>query len=118
MAQSFQDLLVWQKAIQMSVAVYKATQVLSQTGDGLASQLQRAAVSVASTSPKAEAASPTVSSSTSSAWRKDQITKFKRKSPSPATRSIWTRSTQSGRKAQHRSRKDYHSRNKKLEAES
>ncbi len=27
MAQAFQDLLVWQKAIQMSVAVYRATQV-------------------------------------------------------------------------------------------
>jgi len=49
MAQSFQDLLVWQKAIQMSVAVYKATQVFPrQEIYGLASQLQRAAVSVAS----------------------------------------------------------------------
>ncbi len=49
MAQAFQDLLVWQRAIQMCVAVYKATQVFPrQEVYGLASQLQRAAVSVAS----------------------------------------------------------------------
>ncbi len=49
MAQAFQDLLVWQKAIQMSVAVYKATHVFPrQKTYGLTSQLQRAAVSVAS----------------------------------------------------------------------
>jgi four helix bundle protein len=49
MAQSFQDLLVWHRAIDLSVSVYSAT--CSFPKDelyGLTSQLRRAAVSVAS----------------------------------------------------------------------
>jgi four helix bundle protein len=49
MAQKVEDLLVWQRAIQMSVAVYKLTRSFPrQEMYGLTSQLQRAAVSVAS----------------------------------------------------------------------
>ena len=49
MAQRVEDLQVWQKAIQMSVAVYKLTESFpKQEMYGLSSQLQRAEVSVAS----------------------------------------------------------------------
>jgi four helix bundle protein len=49
MAQRLEDLQVWNRAIQMSVAVYKATASFpKQEMYGLSSQLQRAAVSVAS----------------------------------------------------------------------
>ena len=49
MAQAFQDLQVWQRAIEMSVAVYRLTETFPrQEVYGLASQVQRAAVSVAS----------------------------------------------------------------------
>ena len=49
MAQPFQDLLVWQRAIEMNVAVYKLTATFpKQEMYGLSSQMQRASVSVAS----------------------------------------------------------------------
>ncbi len=49
MAQKLEDVLVWQRAIEMSVSVYKATgSVPKSEMYGLSSQLQRAAVSVAS----------------------------------------------------------------------
>jgi four helix bundle protein len=49
MAQRVEDLQVWQKAIQQSVAVYKLTESFPRSETyGLSSQLQRAAVSVAS----------------------------------------------------------------------
>jgi four helix bundle protein len=49
MAQPFQDLLVWQRAMEMTVAVYRLTRTLpADELYGLVSQLRRAAVSVAS----------------------------------------------------------------------
>ena len=49
MAQAFQDLLVWQRAIEMSVSIYELTQTFPKTEVyGLTSQLRRAGVSVAS----------------------------------------------------------------------
>ena len=49
MAQAFQDLKVWQRAIEMSLAVYKYTEDFpSKELYGLSSQLRRASVSVAS----------------------------------------------------------------------
>jgi four helix bundle protein len=49
MGESFRDLLVWQRAIQMSVAVYKLTVGFPKEETyGLSSQLRRAGVSVAS----------------------------------------------------------------------
>jgi len=49
MAQPFQDLQVWQRAVELSVAIYKLTDTFpKQEQYGLTSQLQRAAVSVAS----------------------------------------------------------------------
>jgi four helix bundle protein len=49
MAQPFQDLYVWQRAVEMSVSVYRLTGAFpKQEMYGLASQLQRASVSVAS----------------------------------------------------------------------
>ncbi len=49
MAQSFEDLLVWQRAIELSLAVYSATSLFpKQEMYGLRSQLRSAAVSVPS----------------------------------------------------------------------
>src|SRR5271170_4698035 len=49
LAQPFQDLTVWQRAMEMTVSIYKATQTFpSAEIYGLTSQLRRAAVSVAS----------------------------------------------------------------------
>ncbi len=49
MVESFRDLIVWQRAVQMSVAIYKATSSFPREElYGLTSQLRRAGVSVAS----------------------------------------------------------------------
>lgn len=49
MAQAFQDLLVWQRSMEMTVSVYRATRSFPDDEKfGLTSQLRRAAVSVAS----------------------------------------------------------------------
>jgi len=49
MVQSFRDLVVWQKSLQMSVMVYRLTQGFPKEElYGLSSQLRRAAVSVPS----------------------------------------------------------------------
>jgi len=49
LAQAFQDLTVWQRAMEMTVCVYSLTQAFPKNEMyGLTSQLHRAAVSVAS----------------------------------------------------------------------
>ena len=49
MARSYRELLVWQKAKALSVAIYRATEQFPRTETyGLTSQIRRAAVSVAS----------------------------------------------------------------------
>ena len=49
MGDSFRDLLVWQRAVQMSVAIYRLTESFpKQEIFGLTGQLRRAGVSVAS----------------------------------------------------------------------
>jgi four helix bundle protein len=49
MAQAFQDLLVWQRAVEMTVKIYQLRQSSPREEIyGLTSQLRRAAVSVAS----------------------------------------------------------------------
>jgi four helix bundle protein len=49
MAGSFRDLIVWQKAVQLSVEVYRLTAAFPNTEQfGLTSQLRRASVSIAS----------------------------------------------------------------------
>jgi four helix bundle protein len=49
LAQSFHDLTVWQRAMEMTVVVYKVTQTFPRAEMfGLSSQMRRAAVSVAS----------------------------------------------------------------------
>ena len=49
MGQSFRDLVVWQRAVEMSLAVYKLTSGFpSSERFGLTDQLRRASVSVAS----------------------------------------------------------------------
>lgn len=49
MGASFKDLVVWQRAIELTVAVYKLTNTFPASEQfGLVSQLRRAAVSVAS----------------------------------------------------------------------
>ncbi len=49
MGQSFRQLAVWQRSIELTVAVYKLTSVFPDTEKfGLTNQMRRAAVSVAS----------------------------------------------------------------------
>ena len=49
MAGSFRDLIVWQKAVQLSVRIYKITASFPNTEQfGLTNQLRRASVSIAS----------------------------------------------------------------------
>jgi four helix bundle protein len=49
MAQDFQDLIVWQKAIDLTVCIYQLTQSFPRSEQyGLTSQMRRASVSVAS----------------------------------------------------------------------
>ena len=49
MARSYRELLVWQKAKALSVAIYRATEQFPRTETyGLTSEIRRAAVSVAS----------------------------------------------------------------------
>lgn len=49
MAQAFQDLTVWQRAMEMTVCVYNLTRTFPKDEQyGLVSQLRRASVSVAS----------------------------------------------------------------------
>jgi four helix bundle protein len=49
MAGSFRDLIVWQKSVELSVAVYKLTSSFPNSEQfGLTNQLRRASVSVAS----------------------------------------------------------------------
>ena len=49
MGESFRSWLVWQRAIQLTVLVYRATELFPKSEQfGLTSQLRRASVSVAS----------------------------------------------------------------------
>ena len=49
MGESFKDLIVWQRAVQMTLAVYKLTSAFPGSEQfGLTNQLRRASVSVAS----------------------------------------------------------------------
>jgi len=49
MGESFKDLIVWQRSIELTVAVYKVTAEFPKTEQfGLTNQLRRASVSVAS----------------------------------------------------------------------
>ena len=49
MAQAFQDLTVWQSAMEMTVSIYTLTKAIpKEEMYGLTSQLRRASVSVAS----------------------------------------------------------------------
>ena len=49
MANTYRDLLAWQKAKELAVRVYKATETFTKSEQfGLTSQIRRAAVSVAS----------------------------------------------------------------------
>ena len=49
MGASFKDLVVWQRAVELSVAIYKLTSSFPRTEQfGLTNQLRRASVSVAS----------------------------------------------------------------------
>ena len=49
MAQSYKDLVVWQKAMDLSVAIYQMTKTFPKDEMfGLTSQMRRAAVSIAS----------------------------------------------------------------------
>jgi four helix bundle protein len=49
MAQNYHDLIVWQKAVELTVCIYKLTQLFPKNElYGLTSQMRRAGVSIAS----------------------------------------------------------------------
>ena len=49
MAQNFQDLVVWQKAVELTTCIYKLTRAFPQDElYGLAAQMRRASISIAS----------------------------------------------------------------------
>ena len=76
MAQAFEDLTVWQRAIELSLAVYKYSEDLpSKEMYGLSSQLRRASVSIASNIAEGRGRCTRGSSNNSWVWRKDQITR-------------------------------------------
>jgi len=78
MADSFRDLLVWQRAIQMTLAIYRMTIGFPKEElYGLTSQIRRAGVSVASNIAEGSGACPPGSTSSSWAWLAAQIPKFK-----------------------------------------
>jgi four helix bundle protein len=55
MGQSFRDLLVWQRSMQLAVAVYHLTQNFPREEQfGLTSQIRRAAVSIPSNIPEGQ----------------------------------------------------------------
>jgi four helix bundle protein len=63
MAQSYRDLLVWQKGIELTKVIYRLTRGRSFPGDerfGLVAQLRRAAVSVPSNIAEGQARKGTV----------------------------------------------------------
>jgi four helix bundle protein len=49
LAESFKDLVVWQRAVQLTLAIYKLTSIFPESERfGLTNQLRRASISVAS----------------------------------------------------------------------
>jgi four helix bundle protein len=58
--QSYRDLLVWQKAMELVVAVYRVTETFPKSeGYGLSSQMRRAAVSIPSNIAEGHGLKPT-----------------------------------------------------------
>ena len=51
--QSYRDLIVWQKSMDLVVEICSSTQSFPRTETGLISHLRRAAVSIPSNSPRA-----------------------------------------------------------------
>jgi hypothetical protein len=85
MTDSYRDLKVWQKAIEMTVALYKLTEKFPKTEIyGLTSQLRRAGVSTASNIAEGSVESRPASTSSFSAWYGDQILKYRLSSLSQA----------------------------------
>jgi len=78
MSNSFRDLQVWQRAIQMSLAIYRLTSGFPKEElYGLTSQIRRAGVSVASNIAEGYGRMSTGSTSSSWAWLVAQTQKFK-----------------------------------------
>lgn len=78
MADSYRDLLVWQRAIQMSVGIYRLTAGFPKEElYGLTSQIRRAGVSVASNIAEGYGRMSTGSTSNSSAWHAARSWKYK-----------------------------------------
>ena len=81
MGQSYRDLIVWQRAVQMSVAIYQLTSAFPRDElYGLTSQLRRAGVQSQVTSQRAMAAGRPGNTSSSSAWLAGPTWKYKRNS--------------------------------------
>jgi hypothetical protein len=72
-AQSFRDLVVWQKAHQFVLAVYRFTAGFPQPETyGLSLQMRRAAVSIARISPRVLPSGARRKKHASSMWPKDR----------------------------------------------
>ena len=78
MSATFQDLRVWQEAMDLTVAIYKSSAEFPKHEIyGLAQQLRRAAVSVASNIAEGKATAPRKNFSTFSFTLADRFWKFR-----------------------------------------
>lgn len=81
MSQSFRSLIVWQRAVEMTVAIYKLTEDFPASERfGLSNQLRRAAVSVSSNIAEGYGRSTRGEYSSSSGMHADRIAKSRRNS--------------------------------------
>jgi len=92
MSGSYRDIKAWQRAIELVVEIYSSTRGFPKAEVyGLASQLRRAAVSVASNIAEGKADAPTRNSCSSSIMLADQSSKLRPSSPSPLGSATLTR---------------------------
>jgi four helix bundle protein len=79
LGESFRDLIVWQRAVEMSLAIYKLTASFPDSERfGLTNQLRRASVSVASNIAEGYGRSTKGEYVLFSAMREAQTSKFRR----------------------------------------
>lgn len=79
MAQDFQNLTVWQRAMELAETIYALAKTFPPDEMyGLSTQLRRASVSIAATSPKGAGAVPMASSAIFCTLRKVPPAKWRR----------------------------------------
>jgi hypothetical protein len=93
MIQSFRDLQIWQKSMQVALAVYRLTKDFPREElYGLTSQIRRSAVSVPSNIAEGQGGQTLANSDSSLGLRAVRIASYKRSSRS-LTRSGWGKLT-------------------------